>query len=83
MTKLKRYATTRPGAIRALATAAKVTEGQMSRIVHGERGASLGVALAIQTATGGAITTADVAAAKVNTKKEKKSGPARIARGRT
>ncbi len=65
MAKLKSYVEARPGSIRALARAAGVSEGQMSRIVHGERGASLSVALAIADATNGLITPADVAAAKI------------------
>ena len=82
MGKLKSYVTERPGAVRALARAAGVSEGQMSRIVHGERGASLAVALAIANATNGLITPSDVAAAKaiVNTAKGKK--PAQMKRGR-
>ena len=80
MNKLKCYALARPGSIRALAKAAKVTEGQMSRIVHGERGASLAVALAIANATNGLITPSDVADAKVNTGKAKKSTSRRSGR---
>lgn len=80
MGKLKAYVSTRPGAVRALARAAKVSEGQMSRIVHGERGASLAVALAIADATNGLITPSDVADAKVNTPKAKKARSVRGAR---
>lgn len=82
MSKLKRYATAEKGRIASLARAAKVSDAQMSRIVHGTRGASLPIALAISKATDDAITPGDVAAAfiaretqprpKVNTRKAKK-----------
>lgn len=80
MSKLKAYVTQRKGAIRLLARAAEVSDAQMSRIVHGERGASLAVALAIADATNGLITPSDVAAAKVNTPKAKKARSGRGAR---
>lgn len=61
----------------ALAEAVGVSHAQISRIADGHRGASLPLAVAIQKATGGAVTPADLTP-KVNTWKEKKA----TARGR-
>lgn len=52
MNALRKYVEERPGAIRRLAKAASVTDGQMSRIVSGQRGASVRVVDAISRETG-------------------------------
>lgn len=63
--KLSRHVSSRPGEISRLARASGVSDAQMSRIVSGQRGASLAVALAIADATNGLITPSDVFAARI------------------
>jgi DNA-binding transcriptional regulator YdaS (Cro superfamily) len=73
VSKLAKHCRRRRGEIARLADAAGVTPEQMGRIVSGQRGSSLEVALAIADATNGLITPSDVAAAKINTQKGKRA----------
>lgn len=73
MSKLRRYLDAAgEGAVTRLARKVGVEHSHISRIADGHRLASLPLALAIQAATGGAVTPGDLAP-KPNTRKGKKA----------